>query len=65
MREFLWSVGGRGFVFAILVFLCTSGYALFDGMTWDQWLDYNKWIGPAFFAAKGVEEGITNMRMNK
>ena len=49
------SVGGRGFVFALLAALFTAGYVIFHDMTWTQWVDYNTAIGLAFLTAKGVE----------
>ena len=65
MRDLIRSVGGRGFLFAVVAFLLTSAYAVWDGMTWEVWLDYNKWIGSAFFAAKAVEEGVANIKGRK
>ncbi len=49
------SVGGRGFVFALLAALFTAGYVILHDMTWAQWVDYNKAIGLAFLTAKGIE----------
>lgn len=64
IRGLVSSAGGRGFVFAIIAFLGTAAFVLFDGMTWAEWLDYNKWVGPAFLGAKAIEEGAKQLRGN-
>jgi hypothetical protein len=56
------SVGGRGFVFAIMAFWITSGYAQWGSMEWSEWVDYNKWIGGLMLGAKAVEGAATKLR---
>jgi len=56
IRDLINSAGGRGFVFAVIAFLFTAAFAIWDGMTWDTWLDYNKAIGLGFLGAKAIEE---------
>jgi len=49
-------------VFAAFAFACTACFCLFDGMTWAEWLDYNKWIGAGFLGAKAVEGGAAAIK---
>jgi hypothetical protein len=65
LRDLIRSVGGRGFLFAVVAFLLTSAYAVWDGMPWEVWLDYNKWIGSAFFGAKAIEEAASKISGGK
>lgn len=62
IRNLINNAGGRGFVFAVVAFLFTSAFAIWDGMAWEVWLDYNKWIGAGFLGAKAVEEATRGIK---
>jgi hypothetical protein len=65
IRNILNSVGGRGFVFAIMAFWITTAFAQWGSMEWDQWVHYNTWIGSAMLGAKAVEGAASVMRNGK
>lgn len=65
IRNILNSVGGRGFVFAIMAFWITALFAQFGSLEWAQWVDYNKWIGGLMLGAKAVEGAAVAIKTGK
>jgi len=61
IRNLIDSVGGRGFVFAIIAFLITAALAQYGSFEWSQWVEYNKWIGGLMLGAKAVEGGAKSI----
>ena len=59
IRKLIYSVGGRGFTFAIISFIVTAMLAQFGSLTWDLWVEYNKWIGGLMLGAKAIEGGAS------
>lgn len=61
LRNLIDSVGGRGFLFAVMGFWITAGFVWLGDLTWDQWLDYNKVIGLTMLGAKAIEGGAKEL----
>jgi len=59
IRKLIYSVGGRGLVFAIMAFWITAAFAQWGSMDWGQWIEYNKWIGGLMLGAKAIEGGAS------